>query len=154
MRQNRSRGFTLLEIMLVLLLVGVVLAMAGLQVGQGPQRLARQEAALFLQLVQYARQQAVLEGRDLAVHVDPRGYQLVKGERHSVAAQGQRRDTGLDLHLEIDGLAVMPGKPEGTAQLVFSRSDEHTPFSLSFHEAGVSLAQVSSDGLNDPWLER
>ncbi|MGM3215399.1 prepilin-type N-terminal cleavage/methylation domain-containing protein [Pseudomonas sp. PhalM4] len=58
MRQNRSRGFTLLEIMLVLLLVGVVLAMAGLQVGQGPHRLARQEAALFLQLVQYARQQA------------------------------------------------------------------------------------------------
>ena len=153
MRQRRSRGFTLLEIMLVLLLVGVVLAMAGLQVGQSPQRLARQEAVLFLQLVQYARQQAVLEGRDLAVHVDSRGYQL-KGERHSVAVQGQRRDTGLDLHLEIDGLAVMPGKLEGTAQLVFSRSDEHTPFSLSFHEAGVSLAQVSSDGLNDPWLER
>ncbi|MFK0094392.1 GspH/FimT family protein [Pseudomonas sp. NPDC090592] len=154
MKQRRSRGFTLLEIMLVLLLVGVVLAMAGLQVGQGPQRLAQQEAGLFLQLVQYARQQAVLEGRELAVHVDPRGYRLVKGEGHGVAAQGPRRDTGLDLRLEIDGLAVMPGRPEVTAQLVFSRSDEHTPFSLSFHEAGVSLARVSSDGLNNPWLER
>ena len=154
MTRRLSRGFTLLEIMLVMLLAGVVMAMVGLPIGRDPQRLARQEADRFLQLVQYARQQAVLEGRDLAVHIDPRGYQLLKREGQSLAAQGQRLDTGLDLHLEIDGLAVTPSGRGGTAQLVFSSSDEHTPFSLAFHEAGVSLALIVSDGLNDPWLER
>ena len=151
---RRSQGFTLLELMLVLLLAGIVMGMAGLQVGRDPQRLASQEAGLFLQLVEHARQQAVLEGRELGVHIDARGYQLMKLSGRTWEVAGQRRDTGLDLHLEIDGFSVLLTRQGSAAQLVFARNDEHTPFSLSFHEAGASLAQVSSDGLNAPWIER
>lgn len=154
MSLRRAKGFTLLEMMLVLLLAGVVMGMAGLQLGRDPQRLASQEAVLFLQLVEHARQQAVLEGREMGVHIDARGYQLMKASGSSWVAAGLRRDTGLDLRLSIDGFPVMLAGPGNTAQLVFALNDEYTPFSLSFHEAGVGLAQLSSDGLNDPWLER
>ncbi|WP_060509884.1 type II secretion system minor pseudopilin GspH [Pseudomonas sp. NBRC 111124] len=154
MSPRRTKGFTLLEMMLVLLLAGVVLGMAGLQLGRDPQRLASQEAGFLLQLVEHARQQAVLEGQEMGVQFDARGYQLMKASGTSWVAAGQRRDTGLDLRLSIDGFPVTLAGPGNTAQLVFSRNDEHTPFSLSFHEGGVDLAQLSSDGLNAPWLER
>ncbi|MGE8322883.1 MAG: type II secretion system minor pseudopilin GspH [Pseudomonas sp.] len=154
MTLRRSQGFTLLEMLLVLVLAGIVIGMAGLQLGRNPQRLADQEAGLFLQLVQYARQQAVLEGRELGVRIDARGYQLMKAGGRTWTAAGQHRDTGLDLRLEIDGFPVLLTRPQSAAQLVFYRNDEYTPFSLSFQEAGVGLAQVSSDGLNDPQLER
>jgi general secretion pathway protein H len=153
MSLHRSKGFTLLEMMLVLLLAGVVIGMAGLVVGRDPQRLANQEAGLFLQMVEHARQQAVLEGQEMGVSIDARGYQLMKASGRSWVAAGQRRDTGLDLRLSIDDFPVMLAGPGNSAQVVFARNDEYTPFSLSFHEAGVALVQLSSDGLNDPWLE-
>ncbi|MQG92422.1 GspH/FimT family protein [Pseudomonas sp. MN1F] len=154
MTLRRSKGFTLLEMLLVLLLAGVVMGMAGLQLGRDPQRLASQEAGLLLQLVEHARQQAVLEGQEMGVQIDARGYQLMRAFGNKWAAAGPRRDTGLDLRLSIDGFPVMLAGPGDAAQLVFARNDEYTPFSLSFDEAGVGLAQLSSDGLNAPWLER
>lgn len=153
MTSRCARGFTLLEMLLVLVLVSIVMGMAGLQLGHDPQRQASQEADLFLQLVQHARQQALLEGRALGVHVDTRGYQLMKSKGRTWEVAGQHRDTGLDLHLQIDGLPVILTRRGATAQLVFASNDEYTPFSLSFHEAGVGLAHVTSDGLNDPRLE-
>jgi general secretion pathway protein H len=153
MTLRRSRGFTLLEMMLVLLLVGIAMGMAGLQLGADAQRLANREAGLFLQLVQHARLQAVLEGRELGVRIDTRGYQLMAGAGRTWEVAGPRRDTGLDLQLAIDGFPVMLARLDNAAHLVFASNDEYTPFSLSFHEAGTRLAEVLSDGLNDPRLE-
>lgn len=152
MTRRCSRGFTLLEMMLVLLLVGIVMGLAGLQLGRDPQRLASQEAGLFLQLVQHARQQAVLEGGELGIQVAPRGYQLMRKVERTWEVAGPHRDTQLDLLLLIDGLFVMPIRSGSSAQLMFAVNDEYTPFSLSFLDAGVELAHVTSDGLNDPRL--
>ncbi|MBF8744194.1 type II secretion system protein GspH [Pseudomonas putida] len=153
MMRRQARGFTLLEMMLVLVLVGIVMGLAGFQAGRDPQRLAREEASLFLQLVQHARHQAVLEGQALGVHIDPHGYQLLKAAGRIWQVEGPRHDTGLDLLLEIDSLPVVLASDSNIAQLVFASNDEYTPFSLSFQQAGVELARVTSDGLNDPWLE-
>ncbi|ATP47274.1 type II secretion system protein GspH [Pseudomonas putida] len=154
MTLRRSRGFTLLELLLVMLLAGIALGVAGLAGGGDRQRLAYREAGLLLQVVQHARQQAVLEGQALGLRIDPHGYQLMLRAGPVWAAAGQRRAIELDLQLEIDGVAVALHGPASGAQLVFASTDEYTPFSLHFHEAGVRLASLTSDGLNDPWLER
>lgn len=92
MKRPRAQGFTLLELLLVLLLLSIVMGMAGLGIGRDPQRLASQEANLFLQLVQHARQQAVLEGVALGIRIDPQGYQLLKARGDSWEPAGQQRD--------------------------------------------------------------
>lgn len=154
MTLRRSRGFTLLELLLVMLLAGIALGMAGLVGGGDRKRLAYREAGLLLQLVQHARQQAVLEGQELGLRIDRQGYQLMMRSGQRWAAAGQRRAIELDLQLEIDGLAVSVQGQGNGAQLVFASNDEYTPFSLHLHEAGVRLASITSDGLNDPWLDR
>lgn len=152
MIRRRSQGFTLLELLLVLVLAGIVMGMSGLMVGHDPQRTARQEAGLFLQVVQQARQRAVLEGQTLGIRIDTDGYQLMLRTGQSWMPTGQRRSLSLSLRLEIDGLPAGLSRHGETAQLTFASNDEYTPFLLYFLEAGVRLAHVSSDGLNDPQL--
>lgn len=47
MKQRRSQGFTLLELLLVMLLLGIVMSMAGVMFGRDPQRMANQKPAFF-----------------------------------------------------------------------------------------------------------
>lgn len=150
MKQRRSRGFTLLELLLVMLLLGIVMGMAGFTFARDPQRVASQEASLFLQLVQFARQQAVLEGLTQGIRIDAQGYQLLKASEDGWEAAGRHRDIDLDLRLEMDGLSAPYALAGGAPQLLMYGNDEHTPFSLHFEADDVRLVSVSSDGLNDP----
>ena len=84
--------------------------------------------------------------------VDTDGYQLMLRTGQTWMPTGQRRSLSLSLRLEIDGLPAGLSRHGETAQLTFASNDEYTPFLLYFLEAGVRLAHVSSDGLNDPHL--
>lgn len=150
MKTRHCRGFTLLELLLVMVLLGIVMGMAGFMFGRDPQRVANQEASLFFQLVQHAREQAVLEGEVLGIRIDHRGYQLLKATGHGWEIAGKQRDIDLDLRVEIDGLPVPPGVPGRAPQLMMYGNDEHTPFVLHFEAHGTRLVSLSSDGINAP----
>jgi hypothetical protein len=94
----------------------------------------------------------VLGGQTLGIRIDIDGYQMMMRTGQTWVPTGQRRSLGVSLRLEVDGLAAGPAKHGDTVQLTFASNDEYTPFSLYFLEAGVLLAYVSSDGLNDPRL--
>lgn len=150
MNARRNHGFTLLELLVVLVVVAIVLAMAGLVVGRDPQRQALQEASLFMQVLYQARQRAVLEGRTLGIRVDEQGYQLGRYAAEGWQMAGARHDTGLQLRLQLEDRA--PAASNG-AWLLIHGNDEHSIFRLHFEHDKVLLVSVSSDGLNDPRIE-
>ena len=71
-------GFTLLELMVVIVLIGILLGAVGLVAGTTPSRQARQEASQAVQLIQQLREQAVIEGREYGVRVQPGHYQVFR----------------------------------------------------------------------------
>lgn len=151
MNARPSAGFTLIELLVVMAVLGTVVAMAGLSFTRDPRHHAVQEAQLFVQLVQHARQRSLLEGQPLAVRIGRHDYQLARFAGQRWVAVAEVRDTGLQLQLELDGAMVAEDDSPG---LLLYPHDEHSVFSLHFSHGAERLATVSSDGLNDPWLER
>lgn len=76
---RRAGGFTLIEILVVLLLIGVTLSVVVLRLGRETDRLAQAEARQLVGLLRAMEQEAATGGRPLALEVLPeaRGYRFL-----------------------------------------------------------------------------
>ncbi len=75
---GRMRGFTLLEILVVMFIVGLMFSLAVLSVGDGGQReTVRREAERFRALVLLAQERAILEAREFGVSFTDDGYSFL-----------------------------------------------------------------------------
>ena len=152
---RHSRGFTLLELMVVIVLIGVVMGMVSLALGPSPAREARQQAQDFVRVVQQLRERAVLDGLEYGVRIQPRGYQALRLESLGWTAVSalQRMPEGLTLGLEQDGHVLTLDDAQGPPQLLMLSSDEISPFRLLIKIAGQTISQVMSDGLAEPLID-
>jgi general secretion pathway protein H len=139
------RGFTLLELLVVLVLIGIILSFAVLSVGDGGrQARLEQEARRMQALFSLASEEAVLRSLELGVVLQQQGYAFVGYDGE--AWQPLTGDSLLREHalpetmkfaLFIEGLPVelsaLPGEgEEGPApQLLFFSSGERQPFELT-----------------------
>ncbi|MCX2897358.1 type II secretion system minor pseudopilin GspH [Pseudomonas mandelii] len=147
----RSDGFTLLELMIVIVLIGILLGMVSLAMGQNPARQARQEADNIVSLIHQLRERAVLDGLEYGMRLSANGY---RGMR--LAGQGWETITAfypwpdnLRLHLELDGGFSSLGADEGPPQLLALSSDETSAFTLTFMTANTTWLSLSSDGIGE-----
>jgi general secretion pathway protein H len=72
----RTRGFTLIEILVVVLLLVIMMAMVGLKLGGDDRKDVRQESERLAALLLMTQQEAILQGRVLAVLLQDTGYQF------------------------------------------------------------------------------
>lgn len=151
----RSCGFTLLELLVVLVLIGIIISFAVLSIGDGGrQERLKQEVQRLSSLFTLAGEEAVLRSLELGVVVQSQGYAFVAYDSEGwqpIAADGMFREYSLpdtlELSLYLDGLQVDlgPQAAEGegvlTPQLLFFSSGERTPFELSLaYRDGPPLA--------------
>lgn len=83
---SKSRGFTLIEIMLVMVIIGcavgvVVLSMPG--VGSRDDGDIKTQSERLQALVSQVAEQAMLEGRTIGLRIDPTGYQFMVRQKKS-----------------------------------------------------------------------
>ncbi len=71
-----ARGFTLIEVLVVVLLMVIVLGMVGLKLGGNDGRAVRQETNRLAALLLTAQQEAILQGRVLALAIETHGYEF------------------------------------------------------------------------------
>lgn len=95
---RRNQGFTLIEIMLVMVIIGcalgiVVLSLPGMN-GQGTADLKTQSEKLTATLAM-ASEQAMLEGRALGLRVTPQGYQFMVREAKNAAVASAAQSTAI-----------------------------------------------------------
>ena len=113
-RPGRRRGFTLLELLVVVLLVGLLtsLAVLGIQ-GQSPREHQREEARRLFARMDLAREEAVLRAASLGIRFTPSGYRfmrlrdgtwrVLRGDR---TLAPHELPGGMRLEVDIDGLEV------------------------------------------------
>ena len=136
-----SRGFTLVELLTVVFIIGMVLATARLSFGVADSgRHAREEAKHLANLLNLVAEQAVLTGKEYGVEVYRGGYRFYRYSIEGWADVANDRllrerqlPEVLELLLDIDGSRVAyTQQAEGpTPQILLYSSDEQTDFVLT-----------------------
>jgi general secretion pathway protein H len=137
-------GFTLIEIMVVLLIVAITIGMVGVNLQRGDNHRVQEEADRIVILLQAAREEAILQGQVFAVQFSNDGYRFLrlntKGkleliEQDDVLSPRSLPD-GVTLSFTMDGAAA-----DTEAGLILDPSGSFIPFVLTLR-AGESTWQA------------
>ncbi|MCG3169302.1 MAG: hypothetical protein CALGDGBN_00820 [Pseudomonadales bacterium] len=164
-RISELRGFTLLELLVALALLGLLSGMAVLAVGGIEERRAREEAAALRDRIAFASEEAMLQGEEYLLAVGSGSYRFLRfdaGERQWREAShpllGERRlPHGLRIEIETEALAgsaealtdATAATTDGeSVEVLLLSSGEITPFSALFHagESGPAAATLRGEG--------
>lgn len=140
-------GFTLMEILVVLVIAGIISAVAVLSISSaGPGRLLQQEAERMAALVALQCEEAVLRGTGYAVSFgiggSAYGFMRLAGE-HWIPRQGdtyrpRELPDGFHASLRVEGRPVTLDEfNAGRPHLVCLASGEAVPFEVRLHAPGT-----------------
>jgi general secretion pathway protein H len=168
----RNKGFTLVEILVVVVIMAVVISLAVLSIGvTGRDNQLDQESRRVQALIDLLHERAVLEGRDFGVRVEPNSYEFVvydtfrdAWQKFDEENQYRHRDLpkGISFQLQLDQQTVvlkatdksLSGAPPPAPQLAIAASGEGTPFRLILlRDSNQAQAAVAGDALGKTSLE-
>jgi general secretion pathway protein H len=162
----RSKGFTLVEILVVLVIIAAVISLTVLSVSStGRDSQLDEESRRIEGLVGLLHERALLEGRDFGLRIEPAAYEFVvyDSRRDRWLMLDQEREfrhrelpKGITFQLELDSQVVVikpvdrnlsNGEPPNP-QVAIAASGEGTPFRLTLlREATQAKTAVDGDAL-------
>ncbi len=161
----RHKGFTLIEILVVMVIIGVVAGMAALVVsGNKERRQLENETRKLLAILQLTQEESVFQNVEIGVRIDSDGYEFrALNEEDMVWAEMpqdyfRKRAFPEWLDVEFKGQNTefklkqtkSSAKPAFLPQLLFLSSGENTPFTvvLKAKQSPDIKFSLESDGLN------
>jgi general secretion pathway protein H len=160
----RSKGFTLVEILVVVVIMAVVISLAVLSIGvTGRDSQLDEESRRIEGLVDLLHERALLEGRDFGLRIEPTAYEFVVYEPTrdrwltlNDEHEFRHRDLpkGVTFALQLDSVDVVlkpiernlaSDEPPPGPQVAIAASGEGTPFRLTLLR-GATQAKASVDG--------
>jgi len=143
---TRQQGFTLLEIMVVLVIVGVMVGVTTLAF-RGPSRVdaLEDESQRLTALVDLALQESIIQSREFALDIDTHGYEFSQmvtdeeGKSSFVPLEDDKMFRPRELPDDIELSAIVEGADmqslfydaEKSARIYILSSGEITPFEIT-----------------------
>ena len=155
MRKNVA-GFTLIEIIVVIVIVSVLISAVALSFPPVGEKLLREHADRFSAFVELAQDEAILQSNELAVEVTPVGYSFYQNQNNSWLDLNTSPFTKRSLPKEISTKMYLEGilidltdREKSKPQVVILSSGEMTPFTYSLKFKDQSEITLKVDGNGD-----
>ena len=130
------KGFTLVEILIVLVIIGITFGFALLAFGDfGENRKILFSAEQLVNTLRLAQQQAILETSTLGLRIDNNGYQILQLQNNNqwkpISNKGVFKMTRFPQGTRIT-LKTNTRTPPGAPSIIITPSGAMTPFTLNF----------------------
>lgn len=130
----RFRGFTLVELLVVMLLIVIVLGIAGLTLHGSEARTLRTEAERLALLIETAHQESVLQGRVLVLAFAEDGYEFLtldpQNELVPVSGDDLLRPRRFPVGVSVDDISIQ-GMHERKPRIILLPTGEWPEFSVT-----------------------
>jgi general secretion pathway protein H len=172
----RLAGFTLIEVMVVIVIIGILLSAATLAIGVlGRDHRSENEMQRLWAVLQQTREETELQGLDIGLFFCATGYEFLRFDRHEqrwVSISDDRLfathnlPEGLKFRMWMDGkeIVLKPGFPnredeaedkKWAAQVMILSSGDTTPFEAQVErDNSPALWRVVAQADNDLRIER
>jgi len=134
----QSRGFTLLEIMVVVFIIGIIITFASLSISQHGDRYTEDEAKRLHHLLRLATEEAVFRGQELSLLITEKGYSfaMLSGPKWEPIVddpffRSREFPETVKVTMTVYDQEVNLGDPDKPVQIYILSSGEVTPFSIS-----------------------
>lgn len=145
-----QRGFTLIELIVVVLIIGLLLTMASMSVTTSSDKSLETEAKRFAALIKLASDESIMNSQPMAVQIAKQIYQFnFGGETETVDKIFRPREIADHIHINVvieDEKINFDALDEGTfANIYVFPSGEMTPFTITFYQDNGAAYEITGD---------
>ena len=144
---HRARGFTLLELLVVMVIAGMILGMVSFKAMPDDRQVLAQDAQRIAVLLQLARDEAIVRNRPVAFEAEANRYRfLIREDKEWQVLKDDEMLRERDFKHTPVSFTMSPDYAPTPLRIIFGNEPVDRPFTLTF-TVGTAHAAIRADGI-------